>query len=127
MKATDVRPSRFAEARRAAIQLIDEAGRGAEVMVIEAGVHPVIRVPFTRDVERARAAIQSLEPRDLPNHLSEAVRTALTLVPALDRRVRIHVVTDGAFDPAQVREFPDLRVRWVRATTASTTTRRSCR
>jgi uncharacterized membrane protein len=113
MKATDVRPSRFAEARRAAIQLIDEAGRGAEVMVIEAGVHPVIRVPFTRDVERARAAIQSLEPRDLPNHLSEAVRTALTLVPALDRRVRIHVVTDGAFDPAQVREFPDPRVRWV--------------
>jgi Ca-activated chloride channel family protein len=113
MKATDVSPSRFAEAQRAALSLIAEAGRGAEVMVVEAGTHPVIRVPFTRDVDRARRAISEMEARDLPNHLSEAVRTALTLVPPLDRRVRIQVVTDGAFDPAQVREFPDPRVRWV--------------
>ena len=27
--------------------------------------------------------------------------------------MRVHVLTDGAFDPAQVREFPDPRVRWV--------------
>jgi Ca-activated chloride channel family protein len=113
MKATDVQPSRFGEAQRTALQLIGEAGRGAEVMVIEAGIHPVIRVPFTRDTERARQAVYELAPRDLPNHLSEAVRTALTLVPALDRRVRIQVLTDGAFDPAQVREFTDPRVRWV--------------
>jgi uncharacterized membrane protein len=113
MKARDVAPSRFDEARRTAVQLIEEAGRGAEVMVIEASTHPVIRVPFTRDVDRARRAIYEMQARDLPNHLSEAIRTALTLVPALDRRVRIQVVTDGAFDQAQVREFPDPRVRWV--------------
>jgi uncharacterized membrane protein len=113
MKATDVRPSRFAEAQRAALQLIDEAGRGAELMVIEAGIHPVIRVPFTRDVQRARAAVAALEPRDLPNHLGEAVRTALTVVPALDRRARIHILTDGAVAAAQVGEVTDPRVRWV--------------
>jgi Ca-activated chloride channel homolog len=113
MKARDVRPSRFVEAQRAAIQLIDEAGRGAEVMVVEATTHPVIRVPFTRDLDRARRAVYSMEAHDLPNHLSEAVRTALTMVPPLDRRVRIQVLTDGAFDPAQVREFPDPRVRWI--------------
>jgi uncharacterized membrane protein len=113
MKARDVAPSRFAEAQRAAVQLIDEAGRGAEVMVIEATTHPVIRVPFTRELDRARRAIYDMQARDLPNHLSEAIRTALTLVPALDRRVRVQVITDGAFDPAQVREFPDPRVRWV--------------
>jgi hypothetical protein len=82
-------------------------------MVIEAGTHPLIRVPFTRDTERARRAVYEMEPRDLPNHLSEAIRTALTLVPPLDRRIRIQVLTDGAFDPVQVREFPDPRVRWV--------------
>ncbi len=113
MKATDVPPTRFAEAQRRAIRLIDEAGRGAEVMVIEAGIHPVIRVPFTRDLEQARTAISRLRPRDLPNHLSEALRTALTLVTAADRRVRIHVLTDGAIDPAQVRDFPDSRIRWL--------------
>ncbi|MBI3454628.1 MAG: VWA domain-containing protein, partial [Candidatus Rokubacteria bacterium] len=113
MKARDAEPNRFAAAQRAALQLIDEAGRGAEVMVIEAATHPVIRVPFTRDLEHARRAVYEMQARDRPNHLSEAIRTALTLVPPLDRRVRIHVLTDGAFEPVQAREFPDPRVRWV--------------
>jgi Ca-activated chloride channel homolog len=112
MKATDARPTRFAEAQRAAHQLITAASRGTEVMVIEAGSHPVIRVPFTRDVERAHSAVSAMEARDLPNHLSEALRTALALMPAGDRRVTVHVLTDGAVDPAQVREFPDPRIRW---------------
>ena len=119
MKARDVAPSRFREAQRRAVSLIDEAGRGAEVMVIEAAARPVIRVPFTRDLDRARGAVWSLEARDLPNHLLEAIRTALTLVPPLDTRVRVHVLTDGAIDPGQVREFPDPRVRWVAVGTGS--------
>ncbi|MGH7321331.1 MAG: VWA domain-containing protein [Candidatus Rokuibacteriota bacterium] len=113
MKAHDVSPSRFREVQHRATALIDEAGRGAEVMVIEAASHPVVRVPFTRDVDRARRAVWDMEPRDLPNHLSEAIRTALTLVPALDSRVRVQVLTDGALDPALVREFPDPRVQWI--------------
>ncbi len=113
MKARDVTPSRFREAQRRAMTLIDEAGLGAEVMVIEAGTQPVIRAPFTRDLDRARRAVSEMQARDQPNRLSEAVRTALALVPAIDPRVRIQVLTDGAFDPAQVREFPDPRVRWV--------------
>jgi uncharacterized membrane protein len=112
MKARDVSPSRFREAQFRAASLISEAGRGAEFMVIEAGTQPVIRMPFTRDRDRARSAVYQLEARDQPNHLSEAIRTALALVPAVDPRVRLQVVTDGAFDPAQVREFPDPRVRW---------------
>ena len=82
-------------------------------MVIEAGSQPTIRLHFTRDRDRARRAVFDLEAHDQPNHLSEAIRTALALVPPVDPRVRVHVLTDGAFDPAQVREFPDPRVRWV--------------
>ena len=82
-------------------------------MVIEAGSQPTIRLHFTRDRDRARRAVFDLDARDLPNHLSEAIRTARALVPPVDPRVRVHVFTDGAFDPAQVREFPDPRVRWV--------------
>ena len=113
MKARDVGGSRFREAQRRALGLIEEAGRGAEVMVIEAAVQPVVRVPFTRDLDRARRAIGAMEAVDQPNRLSEAIRTGLALVPAVDPRVRVQVITDGAFDPAQVREFPDPRVRWV--------------
>jgi uncharacterized membrane protein len=113
MKARDAGGTRFREAQRRAMTLIAETGRGAEVMVIEAGVQPIIRVPFTRDLDQARRAVNALEAVDQPNRLSEAIRTALALVPAVDPRVRIQVLTDGAFDPAQVREFPDPRVRWV--------------
>ncbi|HZS33295.1 MAG TPA: BatA and WFA domain-containing protein, partial [Methylomirabilota bacterium] len=113
MKARDVSPTRFREAQYRAAALISAAGRGAEIMVIEAGSQPAIRLPFTRDRDRARATVYALEARDQPNHLSEAIRTALAIVPAVDPRVRVHVLTDGAFDPAQVREFPDPRVRWV--------------
>jgi Ca-activated chloride channel homolog len=112
MKARDVAPSRFRAAQDRAVGIMAEAGPGAEVMVIEAAAHPVIRVPFTRDADRARAAVWNMEARDLPNHVGEAVRTALTLVPPLDARVRVHVLTDGALDPSLVREFPDPRVRW---------------
>jgi len=113
MQARDVGSSRFREAQDRAVALIDEAGRGAEVMVIEAATQPVIRVPFTRDLDRARRGVYEMQARDEPNHLSEAIRTALTLVPAIDPRVRVQVLTDAAFDPAQVREFPDPRIRWL--------------
>jgi uncharacterized membrane protein len=113
MKARDVAPNRFREAQYRASSLISAAGRGAEVMVIEAGTQPAIRVPFTRDRDRARSAVYQMEARDHPNHLAEAIRTALALVPAADPRVRVHVLTDAAFDAAQVREFPDPRVRWL--------------
>ena len=113
MQVGDVPPSRFRVAQARAAALVDEAGSGAEVMVIEAGAHPVVRVPFTRDHARARSGVWALEARDLPNRLDEAVRTALTLVPAGDPRVRVQVLTDGAFDPALTQEFSDPRVRWV--------------
>jgi uncharacterized membrane protein len=113
MKARDVGSSRLREAQQQAAGLIAEAGQGAELMVIEAGSQPTIRLNFTRDRDRARRAIYDIEAHDQPNHLSEAIRTALALVPSVDPRVRVHVLTDGAFDPAQVREFPDPRVRWV--------------
>jgi uncharacterized membrane protein len=113
MQARDVGGSRLAAAQRRAAGLIAEAGRGAEVMVIEAAMHPIVRVPFTRDRARAQRAVYALTAHDQPNRLIEAVRTALALVPGGDPRVRVHVVTDGVVDPAQVREVSDPRVQWV--------------
>jgi uncharacterized membrane protein len=113
LKARDLGGSRFREAQNRAVALLEEAGSGAEVMVIEAGVQPNIRMPFGRDGNRARRAIFGMQAHDQPNNLREAIRTALALVPAVDPRVRIHVLTDGAFDAGMVGEFPDPRVRWV--------------
>src|SRR5262249_36259739 len=112
MKATDVPPSRFVQAQRAALGLLGQLGQGAEVMVIEAGVQPRVLVPFTRDHDRVGSTIRSMQARDLPNRLGEGIRTARALIGA-DPRAEIHVFTDGAH-PASIRaQGDDGRVRWV--------------
>ncbi|MBI4607796.1 MAG: VWA domain-containing protein [Candidatus Rokubacteria bacterium] len=113
MQATDVQPSRFAAAQREALAMVGRLGQAAEVMVLEAGIQPRVVVPFTRERDRVRAAITGLSPRDLPNRLGEAIRTARALT-AQDPRSEIHVFTDGAF-PASLlaKEVDDPRVHWV--------------
>ena len=111
MKATDVSPSRFVQAQRAALGLLGRLGEGAEVMVIEAGVQPKVLVPFTREHDRVSAGIRSMEAHDLPNRLQEGLRTARALVGP-DPRAEIHVFTDGAHPDAIKAQGDDVRVRW---------------
>jgi len=111
MKATDVSPSRFVQAQRAALGLLGSLGEGAEVMVIESGVQPKVLVPFPREHDRVSSAIRSMEAHDLPNRLQEGLRTARALVGP-DPRAEIHVFTDGAHPDAIKGQGDDVRVRW---------------
>ncbi|MGH7276913.1 MAG: VWA domain-containing protein [Candidatus Rokuibacteriota bacterium] len=112
MKARDVPPSRFEVARSEAAQLVRRLSEGAEVMVIEAGLQPKVTAALGRDREGALAAIRAAKARDLPNRLTEAVRTARALVAA-DPRAEIHVFTDGAFSLPPGPDVADPRVRWI--------------
>src|SRR2546426_8743433 len=76
MKARDVSPSRFDAARSEAASLVRRLGEGAEIMVIEAGVQPHVTAALGRDRDRALSAIRAARPRDLPQRLPEALRTA---------------------------------------------------
>jgi uncharacterized membrane protein len=67
---------------------------------------------LSRDRDRAVSAIWAASPRDLPNRLLEAVRTARALV-GTDAAAEIHVFTDGAFALGATPETTDPRVRWV--------------
>src|SRR6266852_9592058 len=62
MKATDVWPSRFAQAQREALAFLGRLGEGAEVMVIEAAVQPRVVAPFTRKHDQVASAIRGLGP-----------------------------------------------------------------
>src|SRR5207249_1037296 len=95
MKATDVEPSRFVRAQREALGLVGRLGVGAEVMVIEAAVQPRVLAPFSRDRQLTLAAIRGAQPRDLPNRLGEAVRTARALL-GQGSRAETHAFTAGA-------------------------------
>ena len=112
MKARDVSPSRFDAARSEAASLVRRLGEGAEIMVIEAGVQPHVTAALGRDRDRALSAISAARPRDLPQRLPEALRTARALV-GIDPRAEIHVFTDGAFVMGQTPEMTDPRIRWV--------------
>jgi len=90
MKARDVSPSRFDAARS----------------------EPHVTAALGRDRDRALSAIHAARPRDLPQRLPEALRTARALV-GTDPRAEIHVFTDGAFVMGQTAEMTDPRIHWV--------------
>ena len=111
MKATDVAPSRFAVAKKAARALVDRLSLGAEVMVIEAGVNPRVSAPLSRDHDRAATALAGAQAHDVPSRLTEAVRTARALT-ADDPHAEIQVFTDGTHPPAEGDGLGDPRIRW---------------
>src|SRR5262245_23219332 len=112
MKTRDVSGGRFAAARSEAAAVVNGLGEGAEVLVVETGAHPHVLAPLSRDRDRALAAIRSAQPRDLPNRLPEALRTARALV-GTDPQAEIYVFTDGAFALPSAPETTDNRVRWI--------------
>jgi Ca-activated chloride channel homolog len=109
MKARDVSPNRFEEARDRASAFVGGLREGTHVMVIEAGIQPRVSAPMARDRGAALDAINAASARDLPNRLDEAIRTALGLI-GTDELSEIHVFTDGAF--AQLPGPADGRIRW---------------
>jgi Ca-activated chloride channel family protein len=111
MKATDVSPSRFTQARREAASLVSRLGEGAEIMVIEAGVQPRVVAALGRDRDAALSAIGSAEAHDIPSRVVDGIRTARALVGA-DPRAEIHVFTDGAYALASTPDTTDARVHW---------------
>ena len=80
MKARDVSPSRFAEAQSRAVDFVRQLRPGTQVMVIEAGIQPNVVLEMGRELGRAVDAIEKIEPRDIPNHLEDALRISRSLI-----------------------------------------------
>src|SRR6185503_3810609 len=92
MKARDVSPTRFDAARDAAIDFVRSLRQGTQVMVMEAGVQPRVLAEMGTDRQHAINALRKSAPRDLPNRLPDALRTAQGLL-GTDERAEIHVFT----------------------------------
>ena len=109
MKAHDVSPSRFAEAKSRAIDFVRSLRAGTQVMVMEAGIQPRIVAEMSKDPSRAIDAIDSLHAGDTPNRLDDALRISKALIGE-DARAEIHVFTDGAL--SRPPHTDDDRVQW---------------
>jgi len=78
MSATDVRPSRFAAARAAAVEFLDEVPNAYRVGVIAVGSNAVVALPPTVDRVLTRSALTSLR-RSEGTALGDAVAAAVDL------------------------------------------------
>ena len=110
MNATDVAPSRLAEAKKQALNMIDEMHSGDQAMVIS--FSDVARVEqgwsdYRRDLRRA---IENIQPTHRPTSIEEALRAAAGLANPTrtsdenQREVlpaKVFILSDGKFPPVE--------------------------
>jgi len=94
MGATDVRPNRLGAAVDSARELVSNLGPGDEAMLIVAGPHTEVRVPFTRDVSRLDAELAQMEVTEAEGTLREGLQLALSMARSRPG-VEVVVFSDG--------------------------------
>lgn len=94
MGATDVKPHRLAVAVDEAKELVSNLGPGDEAMLLVAGVHTEVTVPFTRDHGKLSAALSAMEPTAAEGGLRDGLQLALSMARSRPG-VEIVVFSDG--------------------------------
>jgi len=115
MRATDVAPSRLAEAKEQARRLVDTlregrwwqmGGEADQAMVIAMAGRAKVLSNYTADKVQLKAAIDSVEPTDGPTHLAEA----LTVARAFATPAGTEDKGRSAESPATLELFSDGRI-----------------
>jgi len=113
MSATDERPSRLAVAKGQARRLIGDLSRGDEMMLITFDSKPSVAVPFTRDKAALRAAVNRIEAHPASSDFVQALDLVRALVQD-QTDVRLHLLTDGAFETGDLTNAPPVKLSYVR-------------
>jgi len=98
MGATDVKPSRFDEAKSLAASAVSSAQTGDRIAIVEAGPVPRVLCALSNDADRLRRAVNDLQQYDSETDVGGAMRLAASLV-GTENSARIVLLSDGVFDP----------------------------
>ena len=98
MQATDVKPSRLAEAKRQAGALIDQLGPQDRMTLISVGPTPRILASVTGERDTLHRALDGLAPSNGPADLSSALSLAAGLVRPGDD-AKAYLFSDGIIQP----------------------------
>ncbi len=103
MTATDVTPSRLAQAKDSANLLIGAMRFGDEIAVVTAGGRPQVTCGFSSRSRRLVSTVDGIAATDSPTHVADAVELARRLLGQRDdeHRREILVLTDGGLDTAR--------------------------
>lgn len=100
MGASDVVPDRFGAASKTVADMIESAGPGDRIALIEAGPSPRVVFPLSSDSVAQRRGLQQLTRYDSEADVGEALRLASSLVGTTEGGT-ILLLSDGAFEPIQ--------------------------
>jgi Ca-activated chloride channel family protein len=98
MQATDVKPSRFEQARSEALKWVDGLKDNDQMVVLVAAGNTEVKQSATSDKGALRRAIESSRATDSPTRMREALQLAETLVKNQPDAANpeIHLFSDGA-------------------------------
>ena len=98
MQATDVKPSRFDQARSEALKWVDGLKDGDQMVVLVAAANTEVKQSATSDKSALRRAIESARATDSPTRLREAFQLGETLIKNQPDKANpeIHLFSDGA-------------------------------
>jgi Ca-activated chloride channel family protein len=109
MNATDVRPSRFEEAKRRAREILGGMGRRDEAALVVGAARAWVASPFTSDGRKLQEALQEARPTDGPTNMRDALLLAFSLASKRPKSA-VYVLSDGGFAPLpEVASPADLR------------------
>ena len=95
MQSTDVKPSRFEDARKETLQLVDAMHHSDQMVVLQAGSNTEVKQSATSNKTALKRAIQATTVMDTPTRLQEALKLAETLIQN-NPLAEIHLFSDGA-------------------------------
>ncbi len=98
MGATDVKGSRFEEARRWARQIFNGMGSHDEAAFVMCAARSHVAMPFSSDRKRLLSALNAVQPTDCPTNMRDGLLLALSLA-AKRPEAEVYVISDGAFPP----------------------------
>jgi hypothetical protein len=108
MQATDLAPSRFDAARRAARRSVADLRLGDEMALVLAGSRPEVLLGMTGHIPTLRRALDAAAGTDGPADLSAAIDAARRLIGDHPRG-QVHVCTDGCVEPAELERLLAVR------------------
>lgn len=105
MNATDIAPSRLAEAKKQAQTLVAQMRPGDQAMVIAAGAQPTLVSSATSDREDLDRAIDSVSPTDTTSNLPAAATLAVGLAGKGTSRAQVVLYSCGAESAAETTQI----------------------
>ncbi len=99
MNATDVKPTRLAEAKLQAGQLIAGMRPRDEIALVTASTQPQVVVGFTSRQRTLSAALSAVTSTDGPSHVEDAIALGQRLLGERNdgKKSEVYVLTDGCF------------------------------